>query len=197
MRTAILGLLMAAATSLGAQQVLMPNQWTSLAVSSEKTVLEDLSGTPMHYGVAVAPLAAGGAYTLMAEWSDGKAMLVIVRGADPRVKNPSAPSGASRQATINSSGGKDWRINFKADPRSPGNAGYIVFSSSQPGRTVRLLLKDPGDPDSVTTSVVDGRYVGTVFSTPVFVSGQADFGTAPAPPPRQRKAFCPSTRGST
>ncbi len=191
MRTLVLVLLLAAAASLGAQQVLQPNGWTSLSVSSEKTVLEDLGGSPMYYGVAVAPLAPGGAYTLFAEWDDGKAMLVMVRGADPRVKSSSAPSGASKQAAINASGGKDWRINFKVDPRSPGNAGYIIFSSLQPGRTVRLLLKDPGDPDSVTTAPVKGSYVGTAFSTPVFVSGQADFGAAPAAAPAAEEGLLP------
>lgn len=132
-------------------------------------MLEDLGGYPLYYGIAVASIAAGGTYTLFAEWDDGKGMLVMGRGADHRVKSPSAPKGTSKQTTINASGGRDWRINFRVYPRSPGNAGYVIFASSQPGRTVRLLLKVPGDPDEVTTAVVKGSIQGTVHKTPLHV----------------------------
>jgi hypothetical protein len=116
----------------------------------------------------------GGKYTLLAEWDDGKAMLVIFQGHDPRAVAPSLPSGASKMATINTSGGKDWRINFAVDARSTGNAGYLVFAAGGPGRKVRVMLKDPGDSDAETTAVVNGRYIGTVFSTPVYATGKVE-----------------------
>lgn len=108
-------------------------------------------------------------------------MLVIMQGHDPRVEAPPLPSGAAKSAVINISGGSADRINFTVDPRSPGNVGYLVFPAGKPGRTVRLMIKDPGDPDSVTTAVVNGVITGGVFSTPIWVTGGKAEATATAP----------------
>jgi len=64
----ILVFILMAATSIGAQQVLVPNVWTDLSVASEKTVLPGPGGSTMYYGLAVTPLSAGSSYTLFVEW---------------------------------------------------------------------------------------------------------------------------------
>jgi hypothetical protein len=112
-------------------------------------------------------LEKGGQYTLFAEWDDGKAMLLFVRGYDPAGDTPSAPSGTYNQVTINSSGGKAWRINFTVDPKSAGDTAWLVFPGSTPARALRIMIKSPGDPEEVTTAVVKGSYVGSVYRTPL------------------------------
>ena len=116
-------------------------------------------------------LEKGGRYTLFAEWADGKAMLLSIRGHDPAQRAPSAPSGTYGMVSLNTSGGNDERINFTVDPKSPGSLGYLVFSSTIPGRAVRVMVKYPGDPDELTTAVVKGSIVGTVYKTPLHVVG--------------------------
>jgi hypothetical protein len=175
-RLVVAALLLASfAIRASAQDVLPHNAWVDLVSESQKSTLagNSFQGTDYFAWMPVV-VQPGGKYTLIAQWDDGKAMLVIFQGHDPRAAAPSLPSGSSKSATINSSGGKDWRINLTVDTRSTGNAGYLVFAAGSPGRKVRVMLKDPGDPDAETTAVVNGRYIGTVFSTPVYATGKVE-----------------------
>jgi len=165
-----------------AQEPIAHNQWVNLVSGGEKTSLAGNSmQSPDYFAWAPVVVQPGGKYTLLAEWDDGKAMLVIFQGHDPRAAAPSLPSGAAKMATINISGGEAWRINFTVDARSPGNAGYLVFAATRPGRTVRVMLKDPGDADAETTAVVKGRTIGGVFATPVYATGKVEAAAAPGP----------------
>jgi hypothetical protein len=168
----VLSLLACLSVAASAQAPIPHNQWVDLVADSQKSALAGNSFQGSDY-FAWAPVALqpGAKYTLLAEWDDGKGMLVIVQGHDPRAAAPSVPTGATKSATINISGGEAWRINFTVDARSTGNAGYLVFPAGRPGRKVRVMLRDPGDPDEVTTAVVKGYTIGGVFSTPVFASG--------------------------
>jgi hypothetical protein len=177
-------LLAAVSFSGSAQEPIARNQWVNLVSGGEKISLAGNSmQSPDYFAWAPVVVQPGGKYTLLAEWDDGKAMLVIFQGHDPRFSAPSLPSGAAKMATINITGGGAYRINFAVDPRSPGNAGYLVFAATRPGRTVRVMLKDPGDTDAETTAVVNGRAIGGVFSTPVYATGKVEAAAAaPARP---------------
>lgn len=165
-----------------AQELIAVNRWVTLTSDSQKSTLAGNSFQGSDYFAwAPVPLQPGGKYTLFAEWDDGKAMLVIMQGHDPRAEAPSPPSGAAKSASINISGGSADKINFSVDPRSPGNLGYLVLPAGRPGRTVRIMIKDPGDPDSVTTAVVNGVITGGVFSTPIWVTGRMAGAATTAP----------------
>lgn len=172
-------LLAALASAASAQQSIPHNQWVTLVSDSAKISLAGNSiQSPDYFAWAPVAVKPGSTYTLFAEWDDGKAMLVIFQGHDPRSSAPSLPSGAAKMATINITGGKGYRINFAIDARSPGNAGYLVFAATRPGRAVRVMLKDPGDPDATTTAVVNGSAVGGVYSTPVYATGKVEAAAA-------------------
>jgi hypothetical protein len=144
------------------------NEWVPFPSPSSASQLASFeSDGEKYFAVAPVRLQKGGQYTLFAEWDDGKAMLLLVRGYDPAGSTPSAPSGTYNQVTINSSGGKAWRINFTVDPKSAGDTAWLVFQAAAPNRALRIMIKSPGDPEEVTTAVVKGSYVGSVYRTPL------------------------------
>ncbi len=144
------------------------NEWVPFPSPSSTSRLASFeSDGEKYYAVAPVRLQKGGLYTLFAEWDDGKAMLLLVRGYDPAGKSPSPPSGTYNQVVLNISGGKAWRINFTVDPKSAGETAWIVFQATAPGRALRIMIKSPGDPDEVTAAVVKGSYVGSVYRTPL------------------------------
>lgn len=165
------------------QEPISRNQWVNLVSGGEKTSFAgNAIQSPDYFAWAPVVVQPGGKYTLLAEWDDGKGMLVIFQGHDPRSPAPSLPSGAAKMASVNITGGGAYRINFAVDARSPGNAGFLVFAAARPGRTVRVMLKDPADTDAETTAVVNGRTIGGVFATPVYATGNvAAAAAAPGP----------------
>ncbi len=183
-KLAFIFLAAAVAGSVFAQEPAPVNAWFQLVSGAEKSSLAGNSmQSPDYFAWAPIAVKPGGKYTLLAEWDDGKAMLVLFQGHDPRQAPPSLPSGAAKMAAINISGGKAYRINFSVDARSPGNAAFIVFAGAKPGRTVRVMLKDPGDPDAATTAVVDGKSIGGAYSTPVYATGRVADAVSSATPP--------------
>jgi hypothetical protein len=120
-----------------------------------------------YFAILTTALEPGAACTLLAEWEDGGPMLVFLRGHDPALSAIQPPQGSYSQVAINISGGREARINFTVDPRSPGGTAWLIFPSATPGRRLRVMLKSPGDPDSVTMAAVDGVSVGSVYKTPL------------------------------
>jgi hypothetical protein len=149
------------------------NQWVAVQAPAARALLPAYSGFgPLYHTAIPITLEKGGRYTLFAEWDDGMAVLLEVRGHDPGTNPPSLPSGAAAAATLNISGGHAWRINFVVDPRSRGTTAWLVFPSRQPGRTLRVMVKSPGDPDALTVAPVMGAYVGSVSRTPLYLAGE-------------------------
>lgn len=69
---------------------MVPNRWVTLVSESRNSTLAGSSfeGSDCFAGAPVA-LQAGGRCTVPAEWDDGRAVLVIVRGHDPQAAAPS------------------------------------------------------------------------------------------------------------
>ncbi|MBN1523079.1 MAG: hypothetical protein JW904_01245 [Spirochaetales bacterium] len=152
------------------QEFLPRNTWVELTSDSIKTRYPGYKfDGERYYKIIPVLLQKGGRYTLIAEWDDGKAMLIMVRGHSPQGKVANPPDGTLSQAVINISGGKDRRINFTVDPKSAGTTAWIVFPALAPNRKVRIILKSPADPDKVTEAVVKGRIIGSVYKTPLYL----------------------------
>ncbi|MBN2353642.1 MAG: hypothetical protein JXD23_13805 [Spirochaetales bacterium] len=45
----------------------------------------------------------------------------------------------------------------------------VVFPAYKPNRKLRVMIKSPGDPDKTTEAVVKGRYIGSVYKTPLYL----------------------------
>lgn len=93
----------------------------------------------------------------------------MIDGTDPDKNYASLPPGSNRNVGINISGGKAWRINFEVDGRSKSDIAYVVLSTYTPNRHVRVMIKEPADPDNVTKSIVKGYYIGDVWKTPLYI----------------------------
>jgi len=160
-------LAIAAGTAL-AQEPIPLNSWVEMMSPPSKSrfpAYRDYG--ERYYVVAPVRLPKSGRYTLFAEWDDGGAMLVIVFGYGPSGRPRSAPSGAYSQVALNVQGGKAWRINFTVDPKSAGDTAWVMFLAYKPNRKLRVMIKSPGDPDKTTEAVVKGRYIGSVYKTPL------------------------------
>lgn len=167
-------------TNLFGETYFPKNQWVTLTASSEKTILPGgYYPGAAYFCVIPVVIKPGAKYTLFAEWDDGKAMLLFVQGNNPYEKHFYPPQGALNNVSINISGGKAWRINFNIDKRSKGEVAYIVFASGFPGRKVRVMLKEPGDPDSVTRAIVKGYSIGDVWESPLYVKESASVSNRP------------------
>jgi hypothetical protein len=155
-------------TAVRAQEPVPLNTWITLTSAPDKSRLEAYKyDSERYYALAPVLLEKGGRYTMFAEWDDGQAMLVLVRGFGPEGKTPNPPSGTIFQAVIYRQGGKAWRINFSVDPQSPGRTAWIVFPAYKPNRKVRVMIKSPADPDKTTEAVIKGTYIGAVVKTPL------------------------------
>jgi hypothetical protein len=164
----VLVLLACLSFAASAQEPIPHNQWATLVSGGEKTTLPgNPIQSPDYFAWAPIVVQPGGKYTLFAEWDDGKAMLVIFQGHDPRAAAPSLPSGAAKMATINITGGGAYRINFTVDPKSAGDTAWVVFPAATPNRSLRIMIKAPGDPDAVTEAPVKGFNIGSVYKTPL------------------------------
>ena len=153
-----------------AQEPAALNTWITLTSAPDKSRLEAYKyDSDRYYALAPILLKKGGRYTMFAEWDDGHAMLIMVRGYGPAGKSPNPPSGTYSQVVINRQGGKAWRINFSIDPKSPGDKAWIVFPAYKPNRKVRVMIKSPADPDKTTEAVVKGAYIGSIYMTPLHI----------------------------
>jgi len=133
-----------------------------LRALAENLTLASYPGDAQYYVVVPLRLEKGGRYALFTQWGDDKATLLTVRGHDPAFRAPSFPSGTYSLVSLNTSGGTDWQIN---------ELGWLVFSSTTPGKAMRVMLKYPGDPDEATSAVVNGYCVGSVCKIPLHVVG--------------------------
>lgn len=158
-------------TNLYGESYFPKNQWITVTASSEKTVLPaGYYPSSAYFYVAPVIVKPGEKYTLFAEWDDGKAMLIFVQGNNPYEKHFYPPQWSLNNVAINISVGKAWKINFKIDERSKNNVEYIVLSTYTPNRHVRIMIKDPADPDNITKSIVKGYSIGDVWETPLYIS---------------------------
>jgi hypothetical protein len=174
-RLRVLILLLASAPfTLGALDLVPPNTWVELVSGSKKSSLVGNPGQGSDYFAwAPVPVQPGGKYTLLAEWDDGEPLLVLFQGHDPRTPAPSSlPYCVAASAPLSVAGARAYRLNVAVDARSPGNACYIVFAGNRPGRRLRVMLKNPGDPETLSTAVVDGRTIGEAFDAPVYATGK-------------------------
>ncbi len=180
-RAIALALACAAAGAAAAQNLLPANEWIEASAPTAKSTLGGLPIVGARYhALARVPVTRGGAYTLLAEANDSRSLLVMVLGHDPReARAPRPPAGTDASASVNISGGRVWRINFRVDPRSEGDAAWVVLSSGEPGRRVRLMLKSPAEPDAVAAALVKGAPAGAVVSTPLYVAARDEAATAP------------------
>ena len=142
------------------------NRWVDIQAPTERSVLQAYSGLgPLYHAVFPVRLSRGGRYTLFAEWGDGMAVLLEVRGRDPAAQTPAPPAGSEASVALHISGG----VNFVVDPRSRGEIAYLCLPSREAGRSLRVMLQSPGDPDAVTAAPVNGATMGSVYRTPLYL----------------------------